>query len=403
MLHRGQYITRSRNLTHRHCRYFLTRKKRYCRMTVKNGNEYCGEHLENELRDVLKRKRIKCPLDPTHTCYASKLVKHLTVCNKKKFNDALPAYIVEGVNTESKEQRISTRIPLSQVDRTILEETLKKLNEAYENLPVFSEVELSHEILKKELQKSTYGRETKKHLRQNASLLAHLANAGLVRDNTCFIEFGAGKGKLTYWLAQIIRDQRNSAVLLVDRSSHRNKSDNKLRNEVSSLDTLRIRADIADLKLGAVPEIQRFHNKVAIAKHLCGAATDLTLRCLAKAIQQESEMNINGIVIAFCCHHRCDYNTYVGTEYLSNCRFTPKEFQMLCSIASWATCGSRRDDIDSSLPNDREDIGRRVKILLNWGRLEYLKTLGFHCQLLYYVPTDVSLENMCIIATKCPI
>lgn len=53
---------------------------------------------------------------------------------------------------------------------------------------------LSHEVLKEELKNPIYGNTAKKHLLQNASLLAHLENAKLIQDNTCFIEFGAGKG-----------------------------------------------------------------------------------------------------------------------------------------------------------------------------------------------------------------
>lgn len=51
-----------------HCMYFVQRKKRYCRMTVKKGNKYCGEHQEVSLqfstdKDRVENKRIKCPLD----------------------------------------------------------------------------------------------------------------------------------------------------------------------------------------------------------------------------------------------------------------------------------------------------------------------------------------------------
>jgi hypothetical protein len=35
----------------------------------------------------------------------------------------------------------------------------------------------------------------------------------------------------------------------------------------------RIRADIADLQLNQITEIQSIKNKVGIAKHLCGTAT----------------------------------------------------------------------------------------------------------------------------------
>lgn len=121
---------------------------------------------------------------------------------------------------------------------------------------------------------------------QNSSLLSHIQQAGLVQDNTCFIEFGAGKGKLAYWLGQIVKDKKDSCILLVDRSSHRHKSDNKLKSEQSPIVVKRIRADIADLKLNDITEIEKFDRKIGIAKHLCGTATGtcfLHTFCVARA------------------------------------------------------------------------------------------------------------------------
>lgn len=57
-------------------------------------------------------------------------------------------------------------------------------------------------------------------------------------------------------------------------------------------------------------------------------------------MQNEPKCNVTGIIIAFCCHHRCEYASYVGKEYLEQSGFTANEFTILCSIASWATCGS---------------------------------------------------------------
>lgn len=55
-----------------HCMYFVKKKKRYCRMTVKKGNKFCGEHQEDSLdsldcldKQKFQNKRIKCPFDPT--------------------------------------------------------------------------------------------------------------------------------------------------------------------------------------------------------------------------------------------------------------------------------------------------------------------------------------------------
>jgi tRNA:m4X modification enzyme len=81
------------------------------------------------------------------------------------------------------------------------------------------------------------------------------------------------KGKLTYWLAQLIKDHKNSSVLLIDRSSHRHKRDNKLKNEKFEISVRRVCADIGDVSLSRIPEVNDVPCKVAIAKHICGAAT----------------------------------------------------------------------------------------------------------------------------------
>ena len=49
-----------------HCQFFIERKKRFCRMTIKKGKSYCGEHESTKI-DINKvvDKRIPCPLDPT--------------------------------------------------------------------------------------------------------------------------------------------------------------------------------------------------------------------------------------------------------------------------------------------------------------------------------------------------
>ena len=48
-----------------------------------------------------------------------------------------------------------------------------------------------------------------------------------------------------------------------------------------------------------------------------------------------------GIMIALCCHHRCDWGSFVGKKYiLEKAGFCPQEFKLLCGITSWATCGS---------------------------------------------------------------
>lgn len=410
--------------------HFVERKKRFCRCTVREGQRYCGEHQRG---NDAGKERMPCLLDPTHTCYRSKLKRHLRVCNAKWRLEARPPFVVEGTNLD---ETIAAppRVPLSQHNGFTVATVIMKIHAAYDELPEFSRRILRHKILDDKLNDKNCGSNVRKHLLQNASLLGHLEQAGLVRDNTCFIEFGAGKAQLTYWLGQIIKDKSNSCILPIDRSSHRHKSDNKLKREDSRLTINRIRADIADLQLNQIPEIQSIKYKVGIAKHLCGTATDLTIRCLVKSMNSEPKVDVRGLIVAFCCHHKCEYSSYVGREYLKQCGFTVNEFPILCSIVSWATCGTRlksnvnspRDSatrdatahdpltndptwcpwLETLAPNkpwktnERETIGRKAKALLNWGRLVFLENAGFQAELLYYTSADVSLENMCIVATR---
>lgn len=75
-------------------------------------------------------------------------------------------------------------------------------------------------------------------------------------------------------------------------------------------------------------------------------------------MQDEPVCNVHGLVIAFCCHHRCEYASYVGKHYLTQSGFTPSEFPILCSIASWATCGSN-GKINPNANNQHNSIDTR--------------------------------------------
>ena len=114
-----------------------------------------------------------------------------------------------------------------------------------------------------------------KHHVQNSSLVGHLARAGLLQSNVTFVEFGSGRGSLSYWLCRAHSDPHTARLVMVDRASPRHKLDTKMK-ELELKEIIRIKADIEDLDLRKVftgPE-----KIVAVGKHLCGAATDLTLR-----------------------------------------------------------------------------------------------------------------------------
>lgn len=132
---------------------------------------------------------------------------------------------------------------------------------------------------------------------------------------------------------------------------------------------------------------------------------------------------------------------------MQNLGIDADDFNTLLGVVSWATCGDGRsrdrrnqdssasnlvigsNAVDNPIPKqtrendnptevhsknaeelgtknlglsqqEREVVGRRAKALLDWGRVLYLRGHGFDARLVYYVTTGVSLENVCIVATK---
>ena len=69
------------------------------------------------------------------------------------------------------------------------------------------------------------------------------------------IEFGSGRGQMTYWMAKASKVEAKQKFILVDKASHRHKYDNKLKDDTSH-DVTRIRADIQDLVLDQIPHIK---------------------------------------------------------------------------------------------------------------------------------------------------
>ncbi|KAI1891931.1 hypothetical protein AGOR_G00148790 [Albula goreensis] len=290
---------------------------------------------------------------------------------------------------------------------------------------------------------------------------------GLLAANRCFVEFGAGKGKLSHWINVAFRGSDNVHFLLVERSTTRFKVDGKNKSADSVFERLQV--DIQHLSLRKVPLLcEKGLPVIGVGKHLCGAATDLALRCMLESSGRDSgeqnnqpprkrlkleeqsetvgvdsqptptgldsdmgkELTVSGLAIALCCHHRCDWRHYVGKEFFRDRGLGALEFAALQRMSSWATCGLRKasgrsdsssppgsgreqweeedhehgdDAIPSSLDGvvsaeDREHVGRLCKLLIDYGRVDYLQRKGFTSNLHYYTSRDVSLENVLLTA-----
>ncbi|NXV80951.1 TRM13 enzyme, partial [Atlantisia rogersi] len=445
------------------CAYFVERKKRFCKMIPAPGRRFCGEHGQQEEEN--DRKRIPCPLDPKHTVYEDQLQKHLKKCNSRE--KPKPVYYVQDINAGFKNvaEKTEKQVPISSLSKEELESLITKLKKASNGLELhLQEQILSHQALQEALNDPNNGESAFKHLKQQASILGNMEKLHLLGPGRCFVEFGAGRGKLSHWVNVALQNVENVQFLLVERATTRFKVDGKHQRGDSVFERLRV--DIQHLCLKKVPVLEKKKLPVVgIGKHLCGAATDLALRCLvenyttccdgeneepapkrsrtdkAEVASNNSTDNgsmeddckpVAGIVIALCCHHKCDWTHYVGREFFKSVGLGPVEFNYFQRMSSWATCGMKETSTTASTSEDqttdteeheqmssktesssdtltgiltveeRKEIGHLCKLLIDHGRMEYLQQRGYKAALQYYTESAVSLENVLLTAVPSP-
>lgn len=389
-----------------HCQHWVVRKKRYCKMEVTKGRKFCGQHGvgEND-EDGDDPNRIPCPLDPKHTVYKTRMEKHLQVCNARVPDD-LPPYIKTGINLgESEEQGDDDDFKLQDLSRDKLDAVIKKVENLFDE-HLAGKIQnrfMEHEVLAEELSKVEFGNEKRRHLVQTSSIIGILKSEDFLKPKTSFIEYGAGKAAVTFWLATAIKKLEGVKVLVIDKASHRHKKDNLIKYEDPGL-IQRIRADIGDLDLKGL-EIKA-DSIVGISKHLCGAATDLTLRCMVKGNQQN--VNSTGFLICVCCHHRCSWGTFVGKDWLVAQGIDRETFNILIKMVSWCVCGTGVGRNKRGIPitvekeaenEEKKEIGWKCKRLLDFARLQYMISHNYDVKMSFYAEKSITLENVCITGT----
>lgn len=321
-----------------------------------------------------------------------------------------------------------------------------------------------------------------KHIHQQASIIGHIEQHGLLDSENTFVEWGCGSAELSLMLLRALLNKicppeldEHSALdlllpsfLLVDRAAQRRKMDTKIkmalidvlrqkhsdkqrrkveesvnatttttttmmmmdepggcdapvstsqsqqqqhqvqqmlkkkkdknvrsrRNRLSFEDDERLHVtserlliDIKDLAFDRAPLIRPLFEQasdsstdtdlrrriVNISKHLCGVATDLTLRCLHSAGKRATQMDdhvescapslrrMGGIFIALCCHHRCTWKSYVNQKFFTDLGFNENDFDKIRMLSSWAICYT--DDIIERHNDDERylSFGRNIR------------------------------------------
>ncbi|NXE89384.1 TRM13 enzyme, partial [Menura novaehollandiae] len=403
------------------------------------------------------------------TVYEDQLQKHLKKCNSRE--KPKPVYFVQDINAGLKDlaEMPEKQVSLSSLSIEEMGNLIIKLKKASNGLELhLKEQILSHQALQEALKDPKNGESAFKHLKQQASILGNMEKLGLLGPGRCFVEFGAGRGKLSHWVDVALENVESVQFLLVERATTRFKVDGKHKRRDSIFERLQV--DIQHLCLNKVPTLEKKKLPVVgIGKHLCGAATDLALRCLVESYitccdgedeepapkrsrvahteeapsnSAENERNtedrkpVAGIVIALCCHHKCDWTHYVGREFFKSAGLGPVEFHYFQRMSSWATCGMRENTGKASTSEESEDqtndtdeheqtlsrtesgsdtlrgiltveerkeIGCLCKRLIDHGRIEYLRQHGYKATLQYYTESAVSLENVLLTAVPSPL
>lgn len=174
----------------------------------------------------------------------------------------------------------------------------------------------------------------KKHAKQQSSLIQNLFDVELIPSGK-IMEFGCGRAEFSRYINQTIINNDPYQLqddlpkyVLIDRGSNRMKFDKKFQDDLMALSKNpekvkqriaidRLKLDIKDLKLSTV--IEEHDGCLAISKHLCGVATDLTLRCLQNCIEETNgKFKLQGICIAMCCRHVCNARDYINPDYIKS-------------------------------------------------------------------------------------
>ena len=333
---------------------------------------------------------------------------------------------------------------------------------------------------------------SRKHAEQQASIVGHMVAHGLVahqgnrhgyeeEDNRrgagapssstppVYVELGAGRGYLSHFLNDAYGPLD---LLLVERKAYRFEAERSIKNQASTAaaktevrdggdahrrtggSVSRLRVDIKDLDISGAEAVNG-RDVVITGKHLCGAATDLALRCAlvhpatprtSKEVARTAPVfSTHGIAIATCCHHRCVWRTYVNKPFMRRLGFDAREFALLTRISSWACDithnergGNQQDDETGNVEapsfspaakraradttvaatdtlaeavsqagddhklskRDKAVVGGMAKTLLDTGRLAWLKEQGLEGRLVGYVDTSVSPENRLIVVAR---
>lgn len=403
------------------CEFTIPNKKRRCGMTRRNNRRFCLDHLRL-LKDDKEEDRIPCPLDPKHTVWVKDLEIHFRKCNARPAEDHEPWY----------RQNFNT---ILRSDPTSVTNLIRKFSsDEYENSfeiqdSIYIALLKYNDTLKPLVEKIDRhpgldnwvdAKDNKKHILQHSYLAAVLKSQDLLSSENFYVEFGCGKGELSRKINACIlseipentKDTESASVQtygygFIDRGTNRMKVDNKILLECESKGinafVKRSRIDIEHLIIDKFLESINPSSIVGISKHLCGVATDLTIKCILNL--NTTLANLKGLVVAMCCRHVCDYHQLLpeSREYLTQSGILDEGmFNSLKKIVAWAACGTKtsQEVLDGTI--EKEQLGLIARTLIDNSRVYAInqRMPSFQAKLIRYAKKEVTLENHCLHITR---
>ncbi|KAF2074455.1 hypothetical protein CYY_004237 [Polysphondylium violaceum] len=372
---------------HADCLFWIINKKKhraeFCKYKRTNNSTFCTHHRPieecNDTKNIenndsgekeegnknTNKKRVVCPLNPLHIVYESKLAKHIKGCpnaiaNQKQAHievSKTKEYYKENINNllvNDKSTKLEP-ITLSKVPTEQLQDLSMKLDSIFQQL--YPDGVPTSNTIHSSFNKIFNSDHTLKHIQQESSMISLLENHQLLNKENVYLEFGAGSGKLSYHIFSSLEKQSGGHIL-IDRMKFRSlkKVDRMIKYEPLCKYFDRLLIDIRHLDMSKL-DVLTLNNFVITSKHLCGCATDFTLDSISNLLKNNPSIvdKFKGIGIATCCHHICSWDTYINQEFIKDqLKLTPKEFQLICAMSSWATIGSQEECLSTTTTEDKK-------------------------------------------------
>eukprot|EP01063_Lacrimia_lanifica_P024860 TRINITY_DN32679_c0_g1_i1.p1 TRINITY_DN32679_c0_g1~~TRINITY_DN32679_c0_g1_i1.p1 ORF type:complete len:397 (+),score=125.38 TRINITY_DN32679_c0_g1_i1:39-1229(+) len=219
---------------------------------------------------------------------------------------------------------------------------------------------------------------------------------GDARASVCIIDAGAAAGELLHLFQEIFK----TTVVLVEFYEPVRSVDDHYKDDPENFKRLWKRCE--DVTKEDLAPYRRDIN-IIVAKHLCGDSMDEAMMCIVDGWRTFFPVDL--FVAAPCCQQMSTWPKYLGAPYLHNTYgLNEEDFEPIRFKTAWKSL-DHRDSIKQgqSMGSSRYrhlwDIATIYETAWHMGRVDYLRRIGAECSIFQFVPTEVTVKNVCITAS----